>query len=90
MAACHVCCTLTWRCWVAATEPLDAPVLWLYAYDKEYWLVWLRQPMVLVPPAEVDVSAERLPRQEAELYLLMPNGEFSESHKLKSSCLAAF
>ena len=76
---------MTWHFLVAATEPLDAPVLWLYAYDKEYWLVWPRQAMVLVPPAKLDVAMERLPRQEAELHLLMPTGELSETHKLSSA-----
>ena len=61
---------------VAVSEMPDAPVLWLYAYDKEYWLVWPRQVMVLVPPAQIDGNTDRLPGQEAELYmyLLMPDG----------------
>ena len=49
-------------------------MLWLYAYDEEYRLVWPRQVMVLVPPAQIDGTTYRLPGQEAELYLLMLNG----------------
>ena len=85
----HACLNVTWLSLLAAAEVLDAPVLWLYAFDKEYWLVWPRRAMLLVPPAEVDAAMERSPRQEAELYLLMPNGELSGTHKLSSSRFAA-
>ena len=30
--------------------------------------------MVLVPPAQIDGNTDRLVGQEAELYLLLPNG----------------
>lgn len=49
--------------WFAAVPAAGAPILWLYAFDKEYWLVWPRQAMVLVPPAQIDV-AERSTGQE--------------------------